>query len=114
MVTARRTEPDWSPDGSKLIFVSNNNIWVMNADGSGAKPLTNLPAKFSPVVSSPVWSPDGTKIAFQYTDIVESTDSGLRKTPNIWVINADGSGTTPVTHWQSGGVGGRLAWRPGQ
>jgi Tol biopolymer transport system component len=108
------SEPDWSPDGSKLIFVSNNNIWVMNADGSGAKPLTNLPAKFLPVVSSPVWSPDGTKIAFQYTDIVESTDSGLRKTANIWVINADGSGAVPVTHWQSGGVGGRLAWRPGQ
>src|SRR5216684_907488 len=66
------SEPDWSPDGSKLIFVSKGNVWVMNTDGSSPKPLTNLPAKSTPV--SPVWSPDGRKIAFHYTDFVESTD----------------------------------------
>jgi Tol biopolymer transport system component len=106
------SQPDWSPDGSKLIFVSKDNIWVMNADGSNTKPLTNLPARFTPAVSSPVWSPEGTKIAFQYTDFVESIDNGQRSAPNIWVIDANGSGAAPVTHWRSGGLSGRLAWRP--
>jgi hypothetical protein len=38
--------PAWSPDGSKIAFISDRNgkyeIWVMNADGSGQRPL--LPA----------------------------------------------------------------------
>lgn len=104
------SEPDWSPDGSKLIFLFKDSIWMMNGDGSGMKPLTTR--TFTPFISSPVWSPDGTKIAFQYTDVVEFTGSGRRTTLNIWVINADGSGATPVTHYRSGGVGGRPSWRP--
>jgi Tol biopolymer transport system component len=109
-------EPDWYPDGSRLIFVSKGNVWVMNADGSGTKPLTNLPSgvKHADAVSSPVWSPDGTKIAFNYTDFAEPTDNGQITMPNIWVVDADGSGAAPVTHWQSGGVSSRLAWRPAQ
>jgi Tol biopolymer transport system component len=107
--SASASWPDWSPDGSKLIFASKDNIWVMNADGSGTKPLTDLRARFTPAVSSPVWSPDGTRIAFQYTDYVEPTDNIRRTTSNVWVINADGSGAAPVTHWHSGGVSGRLA-----
>ena len=62
--------PSWSPDGSKIAFVSYRDggadtpkhIFVMNADGTGRRNLTEdtgLTNSFSPS-----WSPDGSKIAF--------------------------------------------------
>jgi Tol biopolymer transport system component len=37
----------WSPDGTKIVYESNQTgnygIWVMNANGSGQKQLTNAP-----------------------------------------------------------------------
>lgn len=39
------THPDWSPDGTKIAFMSprdgNGEIYVMNEDGSGETKLTN-------------------------------------------------------------------------
>jgi TolB protein len=36
--------PSWFPDGSRITFQSNRSgrvdVWVMNADGSGARQLT--------------------------------------------------------------------------
>lgn len=57
--------PRWSPDGSRLAFLSNrsgrNQVWVMNALGGEAWQLT----RFKDGVSSPpIWSPDGQTIAF--------------------------------------------------
>jgi Tol biopolymer transport system component len=111
LASASASDPDWSPDGSKLAFVWKDNIWVMNADGSGAKPLTKFIAKFRPAALNPVWSGDGTKIAFEYTSPVDT--AGVNHSinvANIWVMNADGTDATPVT--RLGMVTGRLAWRP--
>ena len=49
--------PSWSPDGSRLAFVSGG-IGVMNADGSGRRQLHVGNDR------KPVWSPDGTRLAF--------------------------------------------------
>ena len=50
--------PSWSPNGKKLAFHSyrdrNHDIYVMNADGSEQKNLTNNPA----YNNHPFWSPD--------------------------------------------------------
>jgi Tol biopolymer transport system component/polyisoprenoid-binding protein YceI len=79
--------PAWSPDGSKIAFVSerdrNTDIYVMNADGSAPTRLTRNAWRDS----RPVWSPDGTRIAFVSGD--ERTD--------IYMINADGSGQVKLT-----------------
>lgn len=56
----------------------NDEIYVMNADGSGVTNLTNNPAKDL----EPDWSPDGSKIAFR-----SYRDGAL----DIYVMNADGS-----------------------
>lgn len=80
--------PDWSPDGSKIAFVSdrdgNNEIYVMKADGSGVRRVTTNTAWDN----QPSWSPDGTQLAFA------SERTGNRE---IFVVKADGSGARQLT-----------------
>jgi len=53
-------QPKFSPDGKHLAYTSDegggDNIWVMNADGSNAKAVTNETFR---LLNSPDWSPDG-------------------------------------------------------
>jgi TolB protein len=57
-------EPAWSPDGKQIAFVSlrdgTSHVYVMKADGSGARRLTNS-AKAD---DHPSWSPNGSRIVF--------------------------------------------------
>jgi Tol biopolymer transport system component len=56
--------PQYSPDGSKIVFSSSrtghNEIWVCNADGSNPVQLTSLESSSG----SPRWFPDGRRIVF--------------------------------------------------
>ena len=85
-------EPALSPDGSTIAFVKGvrsgeEEIWLMNADGSNQRPLfVNVNGR---AVAYPVFSPDGSKIAFQMDS---ATTSYL-----IYVINADGTGMRQLT-----------------
>jgi TolB protein len=85
-------EPRMSPDGTKIVFMQNQDrinpwqIWTINADGTGLTQLTNEPANHG----DPVWSPDGTKISFG------SDREGGGKV-NIFTINADGSNLQQIT-----------------
>jgi dipeptidyl aminopeptidase/acylaminoacyl peptidase len=63
--TRQDRQPRWSPDGSRLAFVSNREdergqIYVIRLDGGEARQVTRLPNG----ASDPAWSPDGTQIAF--------------------------------------------------
>ena len=79
----------WSPDGQKILFVRArpgarakvNDIYVMNADGSGQRKLTERG-------HDPRWSPDGTRISF-----VTNRDGNVE----LYVMNADGSGQVNVS-----------------
>src|SRR5215471_11667028 len=68
----RDGDPAWSPDSKTLAFFSNagekndeqKQLWIANADGAGAKNLTNLVG----YAARPHWSHDGKKIAFLYIE----------------------------------------------
>jgi len=57
--------PTWSPDGRQIAFASHRDgnweIYVMNADGSNQRRLTNNPT----TDALPLWLPDGQHIAFR-------------------------------------------------
>ncbi len=85
-------QPKWSPDGSKIVFMSgrdgNLEIYSMNADGSVQTNLTNNPA----ADGFPAWSPDGTRIAFV------SGNLGNPSSFEIFVMNANGTNRTQLTN----------------
>jgi len=60
------THPRFSPGGGRVVFMSTRSgtgqIWIANADGSGARQLTAMTATF---VDMPAWSADGTSILFR-------------------------------------------------
>jgi dipeptidyl aminopeptidase/acylaminoacyl peptidase len=65
-LTAAGERPRWSPDGSKIAFLSSaagasQVAWIsLDASGSEPHPLTSLPAG----ADNELWSPDGNSIAF--------------------------------------------------
>lgn len=94
----------WSPDGIQIAFgdVFSGRIWVSNAQGEEAMQLaeTRNPGEESAElqelayllsydIPNPRWSPDGSQLAFV---------SMLDGNPEIYIINADGTGHRRLTH----------------
>jgi Tol biopolymer transport system component len=80
--------PAWSPNGRMIAFDNNANgnydVWVMRADGSARRRVTQNPAPdyFAG------WSPDGTRLVF-------TSDRGGE---DLWSIALDGTGERRLTN----------------
>jgi hypothetical protein len=75
----RGASPSYSPDGRRIAFRLGDDVWVMNADGTGRRQVTELgdDSEFDPT-----WSPDGTRIAFAHQFTVGGGGiSSVRSTP---------------------------------
>lgn len=57
------TRPDWSPDGSRIVFCSRGTLAFINPDGTGYRPFNEV--TFPGLPNNPAFSPDGLKIAFE-------------------------------------------------
>jgi Tol biopolymer transport system component len=87
-----------SPDGRKLVFSRDGNVWVMNVDGTGLMRLTNQDGGHGDGSNAwPRWSRDGSRIAFASNRGGRSLGlhSGLYE---VYVMNANGSDPRDVSH----------------
>jgi dipeptidyl aminopeptidase/acylaminoacyl peptidase len=98
---------DCSPDGGRILFSTpyagtpkSSNVFSVRTDGSGLVQLTHSRGGSVNNVAA-AWSPDGTKIAF--------TRYGHYRS-QVYVMNADGTAMTQVTHGQWLEWLGSLAW----
>lgn len=101
-------QPDWSPDGLRLVFISpcperrelytGAQLWAINGDGTGLTALLGAAAGDY----DPAWSPDGSKIAF----------TSLRQTgtPKIYLLNIDDGEFIPLA--VEGSKNMQPAWSP--
>jgi Tol biopolymer transport system component len=78
-------QPRFSPDGAKLVFVSDRNgsenLWIANADGSAPKALTTGERQS---YMSPIWTPDGDYVI-------------AAKGAQLWLYHRDGGSGLQMT-----------------
>jgi dipeptidyl aminopeptidase/acylaminoacyl peptidase len=93
---ASQSTPQFSPDGTRIAYYSNFHIWIMKANGTGAKAV---PVTGNPYEGDPAWSPDATKLAY-----INGSNG------QIYTVKA--SGGTPRQLTTNGGDINDLKWSP--
>ena len=98
----RVSDPQVSPDGTKILYgityqdveqnKGNRELWVMDANGENAQQLTRTDNS----ETNAVGMDGGNKIAIVYKDDKEGA------VPQMWVMNADGSGRKCVSDMENG------------
>jgi TolB protein len=89
---------DW--EGDLIAFTSGSRIWLMNSDGSGARPITDPPraGEWGDAVLpfgdyDPRISPDGEKVVFSRLVDDESQHGNY----DLFLVDVDGTGLTRLT-----------------
>ncbi len=94
------SDPDWSPDGTRLVHVrrpstsGQSDIFVMDTTGNAGQRL----ATDTNEDHGPAWSPDGQWIAW--------SSGTFSSAGELWLMKSDGTGAHALTY------GGEPSWSP--
>lgn len=97
----REYNPHWSPDGTQITYwrtpyedgqPTGPSVWVMDADGTNQRELTNPEM----AAGDPDWSPDGEWIVFSTHPLLQY---GCCQVSNLYRMRPDGSGVEQLTHY---------------
>ena len=102
----RGGEPDWSPDGKRIVFTSNEdgpsnvsaNLYTVRQDGTGLTQLTHARGGHVQYLSAS-FSPDG-----KWLTVSRTPGSGRKGNADVYLMHADGTGLRQVTRapaWDS-------------
>jgi Tol biopolymer transport system component len=90
--------PTWSPDNSRIAYVTTRNkkaeIFVANADGTGARSLVTMA---SASVIDPRWSPAGTHVAFVMLPDSSGPEESAATVPAIYTIEVASGTVTRIS-----------------
>jgi Tol biopolymer transport system component len=94
--------PDWSPDGSRVVFELDHkrakprpycSVAVINADGTG---LTDLAVERRGCDNQPSFTPDGQRIVFVHYDDVKDVET-------VWSMDSSGGDRRQIeSRWRAG------------
>ena len=111
----------WSPDGKAIAFnrawgavqngqIERSELWVTDADGSHARPITHLTARhpFRRDVGDAMWSPNGKALVLSVLNGELGKPAGHRA---VFTIHADGTGLRRITPWKLD-AGDHPDWSP--
>ena len=83
-------QPRFSPDGKQIAFISDrtgsDNIWLINADGTGLKQVTE---ETDYLLGSPSWTPDGNYLVARKYGPYPGPENYLRMTA-LWLYHKNG------------------------
>ncbi len=92
------TQPRWSPDGKRIVFISDRdgseNVWICDAQGAGFRQVSRLTTG---VFASPVWTPDGKSVVTSY-----QPDNYGFSTYQLWQYHIDGGAGMNLTKTDHG------------
>jgi TolB protein len=88
------TSSSWSPNGRHIVLSVPLGLYIINADGTSLRKLLPSVSRYAYSVDSPAWSISN-RIA--YARYIPS-----QRRSEIYTVNADGSGNTPLTHGSPG------------
>ena len=103
--------PEWSPDGTRLLYGLDGGLWSARSDGTDARSIVGShlrgtaggPCNIEFTVSDGAWSPSGRRVAF----VGESEDENERSVHEICTASLDGSGIRKLRN------GTEPEWIPG-
>ena len=88
-VAGVQANPVVSPDGTRVAYEYGRGIWVMNADGSGGRRVSDGTNSTVFADADPAWSPDGGRVVFSRYQAGDT---------DLWSANLDGSGQRDLTN----------------
>ncbi|MCJ7710102.1 MAG: hypothetical protein MUQ32_04650 [Chloroflexi bacterium] len=93
--------PDWSPDGARIAFEMDGEIWVAAADGTDLRRLASCESPCRDL-NQPAWSPDGRSLVVQLDRYLDTGNDTNRVTGSaVAVVDLTAKAPKPrrLTDW---------------